>query len=390
MNDPSLRDVLATNRPLIGTSRIQTKIMKRILLNTTVGLAVMATAMITRSAMGTLSGPFAYRNLQIFLIQGDARLDEHQYATLAEALEKGFVVIKETGNVQELSVENLSKATTVFLNAGDIIKGGRQDRTVRDDLILPPQSGEVPLAAFCVEHGRWTQRGRENPAAFSANTKSLSSKKQKMAARYGLSQSEVWSGVAEEQNRLNENVSRLAGRRVETRDAASASSLQLTLENKDLEAVRKAYLDRLNPILDGKNDVLGFAYAINGEINSAEVYGNKQLFRALWPKLLDAAVTEAIAESKEGGQFQSVEPTALKSFFETALSGSVKERQVWKTTRVKVYTTPATVLFETLDLEAGGAWIHKSFINKGTETVVVPLDRDASQYQQQLRPPSVR
>jgi hypothetical protein len=364
--------------------------MKRILLNTTVGLAVMATAMITRAAMGTLSGPFAYRNLQIFLIQGDARLDEHQYATLAEALEKGFVVIKETGNVQELSVENLSKATTVFLNAGDIIKGGRQDRTVRDDLILPPQSGEVPLAAFCVEHGRWTQRGRENPAAFSANTKSLSSKKQKMAARYGLSQSEVWSGVAEEQNRLNENVSRLAGRRVETRDAASASSLQLTLENKDLEAVRKAYLDRLNPILDGKNDVLGFAYAINGEINSAEVYGNKQLFRALWPKLLDAAVTEAIAESKEGGQFQSVEPTALKSFFETALSGSVKERQVWKTTRVKVYTTPATVLFETLDLEAGGAWIHKSFINKGTETVVVPLDRDASQYQQQLRPPSVR
>ncbi len=364
--------------------------MKRILLNTTVVLAVMGTALSTKAALGTVSGPFACRNLQIFLIQGDSGLGDRHYATLAEALEKGFVVIKETGNVQELSVENLSKATTVFLNAGDIIKGGRQDRTVRDDLILPPQSGTVPLAAFCVEHGRWTQRGQENPAAFSANTKSLSSKKQKMAARYGLSQSNVWSGVAEEQTRLNENVSRLAGKRVETRDAASASSLQLTLENKDLEAARKRYLDKLNPVLDRKNNVMGFAYAINGEINSAEVYNSKQLFRALWPKLLDAAVTEAIAESKEEGQFQPVEAIALKSFFETALSGSVKERQVWKSTRVKVYATPATVLFETLDLEADGVWIHKSFINKGAEKVVVPLDRDASQYQQQLPPRSVR
>ena len=364
--------------------------MKRILLNTTIALAVTMSALTTKAAMATVSGPFAYRNLQIFLIQGGSRLDDRHYATLAEALEKGFVAIKETGNVQELSVENSSKETTVFLSAGDIIKGGRQDRTVRDDLILPPQSGKVPLAAFCVEHGRWTQRGKENPAAFSANTKSLSSKKQRIAARYALSQSGVWSGVAEEQTRLNENVSRLAGKPVETRSAASASSLQLTLENKDLEAVRKQYLDKLNPILDGKADITGFAYAINGEINSAEVYGNKQLFRALWPKLLDAAVTEAIAESKEGAQFHPVEAGALKSLFEAALSGSVKEREVWKTTRVKVYTTPATVLFETLDLEADGAWIHKSFINKGTETVVVPLDRDDSQYQRQFRPWPVR
>jgi hypothetical protein len=364
--------------------------MKRILLNTTIALAVTVTALTTKAAVGTVSGPFAYRNLQIFLIHGDTGLDQRHYATLAEGLENGFVVIKETGNVEELSVENSSKATTVFLNAGDIIKGGRQDRTVRDDLILPPQSGKVPLAAFCVEHGRWTKRGEENPAAFSANTKSLSSKKQRIAARYALSQSDVWSGVAEEQTRLNENVSRLAGKRVETRSAASASSLQLTLENKDLEAVRKRYLEQLNSILDGKNDVKGFAYAINGEINSAEVYGNKQLFRALWPKLLDAAVTEAIAENKEGAQFQSVEAIALKGFFETALAGSAKERQVWKSTRVKVYTTPTTLLFETLDLEADGACIHKSFINKGTQTVVVPLDRDASQYQEQLRPRPVR
>lgn len=197
-----------------------------------------------------------------------------------------------------------------------------------------------------------------------------------MAARYGQNQGDVWSGVAEQQSLLAENVSRLAGKSVDVRGAASASSLQLTLENKDLDGVRKQYLDKLSPVLNDKTDVIGFVYAINGEINSAEVYNNKNLFRALWPKLLDAAVTEAIAEYHADRQSApTVQGPDLKAFFETALSGAVTERLVWKTTRVRTYTTPTSVLFETLDLDADGAWIHKSFINKGKDSVVVPLGR---------------
>ena len=221
-------------------------------------------------------------------------------------------------------------------------------------------------------------------------SKSLSSRKEKLAARYGLSQSDVWSGVAEQQNKLNENVSRLAGKPVDLRDAASASSLQLSLENKDLDSVKRQYLDKFNPLLNGKTDVIGFVYAINGELNTAEVYNNKNLFRALWPKLLDAAVTEAITEASANHQSRSVKAEEVKAFFETALSGSATERQVWKTTRVKTYTTPRTVLFETQDLDADAVWIHKSFINKGTETVVVPLDRDTRENRQNLEGPVVR
>jgi hypothetical protein len=338
-------------------------------------LGIAFTASTARAKVGTLSGPFIHNNLQVFLIHGETQLEEHRYATLSEALEKKLVLIKETGNVQELTIENLSKDVTVFLNAGDIVKGGRQDRTVRDDLILTPQSGPVALAAFCVEHGRWTGRGAENPAAFSANTKALSSRKEKLAARYGLSQSEVWSGVAEQQSKLNDNVSRLAGKAVDLRSPASASSLQLSLENKDLDSVKRQYLDKLNPLLNGKTDVIGFAYVINGEINTAEVYNNKNLFRALWPKLLDAAITEAITECGADRQFRPVQAEEIKSFFGTALSGSVAEHRVWKTTLVKTYTTPTTVLFETQNVEEDNVWIHKTFINKGKETVVVPLDR---------------
>ena len=354
--------------------------MKRMCNSYSLGLALVLGAASAQAAIGTLSGPFNHRNLQIFLVHGDTQLEERHYATLSEALEKGIVVVKETGNVQELTIENRSKTLTVFLNAGDIVKGGRQDRTVRDDLFLPPLSGPVPLGTFCVEHGRWTGRGGESSSSFSANTKVLSSRELKMAARYGQNQGEVWNGVAEQQTRLNDNVSRLAGKSVETRSSDSASSLQLTLENKDLDRVKKQYLEKLGPILNGKTDVIGFVYIINGEINSAEVYNNKSLFRALWPKLLDSAVTEAIAECSSDKPFELVASSSVKGFFETAVSGSVKEHTVWKSTKVKTYSTANTVLFETLDVDADSVWVHKSFMKRGQEkeAVTIPLDRNSS------------
>jgi len=97
-------------------------------------------------------------------------------------------------------------------------------------------------------------------------------------------------------------------------------------------------------------------------------------------------VTEAITEDRSDRPFQSVDTAALKLFFETALSGAATERAVGKSTRVKTYTTAHTVLFETLDLQAGGAWIHKSFINKAKEAIMVPLDRESSQRLQQSYP----
>jgi hypothetical protein len=341
----------------------------------------------SQAAVGTLSGPTIHRNLQVFLIHGDTQLESRRYATLSEALERGLVQIRETGNVNELTIENLSQSITMFLNAGDIVKGGRQDRTVRDDLILPALSGRVPLASFCVEHGRWTQRGQEKAGEFSSNTKVLSSRKEKLAARYENNQSYVWSGVAEQQTQLNGNVSRLAGKSVDVRSPDSSSSLQLALENKDLDSVKQQYLDKFAHLLDGRTDVIGFLYVINGEINSAELYNNKNLFRALWPKLIDSAITEAITECNSDRSCPALQPTQLKAFFETAVTGSPAERQIWKSTRVRTLSTLSTVLFETQDLDGGGVWLHKTFIQKEKEGVVVPLDSSSHTPQQEIQRP---
>ena len=195
--------------PPLGNSKRIMKPIQNLLV-----LAAATTTLSSQAAVGTLSGPFTFRNLQVFLVHGDTRLEDRHYSTLAEALAKGMVEVRETGSVNELVIANRSKEL-VFLNAGDIVKGGRQDRTVKDDLILPPHSGEISLAAFCVEHGRWTGRGQEKSDVFSSTSNMLSSRKQKLAARYESNQSDVWSGVAEQQYGLNSNVGRLAGKSVE-------------------------------------------------------------------------------------------------------------------------------------------------------------------------------
>src|ERR1051326_1109472 len=157
---------LISLRPIIPVRVMRTRCGS---LFTAALIAIAFGASTSLAAVGTISGPFTHRNLQLFLVHGDTQLEQRHYATLSEGLAKGIVIVKETGNVQELMVENVSKDQTVFINAGDIVKGRRQDRTLRDDLILTARSGLVPLPSFCVEHGRWTRRGEEPAAAFSAN-----------------------------------------------------------------------------------------------------------------------------------------------------------------------------------------------------------------------------
>jgi hypothetical protein len=69
--------------------------------------------------------------------------------------------------------------------------------------------------------------------------------------------------------------------------------------------------------------------------------------------------------------------TALGALSARAAVGSISDTASYRNLQ-----TPTTVLFETLDMDADGLWIHKSFINKRKETVIVPLDRNSGQYRQ--------
>src|SRR5439155_6711600 len=118
-----------------------------------------------------VTGPVTHENLSVYFIHGRSTPGQVPL-TLEEALAKHVVEIRETGNVNQLEIENLGN-DEVFIQSGDIVKGGQQDRALMVSLVLPPKSGRVPIASFCVEQGRWSARGREDVRNFSAASASV-------------------------------------------------------------------------------------------------------------------------------------------------------------------------------------------------------------------------
>src|SRR5262245_30465313 len=128
-----------------------------------------------------ISGPVVHENLAIYLVHGKSASGPVPL-TLGEALTKQAVRVHETGNVNELQIENLS-SEEIFVQSGDIVKGGKQDRVLTVSLILPPKSGKIPIASFCVEQGRWTARGKEDVQTFTTASAVVPSREAKIAMK---------------------------------------------------------------------------------------------------------------------------------------------------------------------------------------------------------------
>lgn len=339
-----------------------------------------------RAADYRLSGPHTHGNLTLYMIHGKPGDTGKPPLTLQEALQRGAVRVRETGSVDRLEIENLGDQD-IFVQAGDIVKGGQQDRVVQLDLVLAPRSGRIPLAAFCVEAGRWAARGREDVKQFSSATTSLPSRDLKLAAR-GVpakpdarpnpepeprdphqrrqsarmppadNQGRVWAGVADMQRRLSDSVQAPVAAK------ASASSLQLSLENEKLQATIKETVAALTPMIDKEPDVIGYVFAINGKINSAEVYGSGGLFRKMWPKLLHASAVEALSERK-GANGQAV-PTidAVRAFLVEGEAGKPSERKLPADMTLRTVDADKAVVFESRKAGAASPVVRRSYVAK--------------------------
>jgi hypothetical protein len=304
-----------------------------------------------------LEGPFTQDNLTVFLIHGKDKISGKTFLTLEEALVQKKVIVRETREVNELSIENVS-TEEVYVQSGDIVKGGRQDRMLVVDLILPPRSGQIPIAAFCVENGRWSQRGSEEVTVFNSSTNVVASRDVKLAAKSAGSQSEVWNQVRVAQDKLSSNV----GGKVNA--AASPTSFELALENKDVQKSADGYMKALSGIVDGKPNVIGYVFAINGKINSADVYASSALFKKLWPKLLKSSAIEALAELRRDEKFEQPGKDSVRSFLDDAAKGKEEQKDV--TSRVQMVTrdSDGSVFFETRDRANAGIPVHRNYIKK--------------------------
>ena len=324
------------------------------------------------------SGPYTHDNLSIFLIHGAPRQRTRAFLTLQDALDQKKVVVYETGNVNQLAIENFS-GTDVYIQSGDIVKGGQQDRVFPDDFVLPKMSGRVPISSFCVEQGRWTRRGTERADRFSASADSLPTKSLRLAARKSQNQQQVWEQVEmarlgitasarsfdrTDGTHLGSGVGPTASLRAFSPPSASITSMQLALENKKVTQATEAYIKHLSKIVESEPDAIGYAFAINGKLNSAEVYASRELFAQMWPKLLKASATEAMAERSKGKPSAPPDAAAIRAAFADAEHGHESSKDVNHRLDVRMRETGKAVLFETRDREQSGAPIHKTYVMK--------------------------
>src|SRR6266550_3540735 len=303
----------------------------------------------TKATDYRLSGPYTHKNLSIFLIHSKTTTRTKSFLTLQEALEQKKVVVYETQSVNELAIENLS-SEDVYVQSGDIVKGGQQDRMIGVDLIVPPKSGKMPISAFCVEHGRWSGRGNERAGVFSSSSDAVATKEIKLAAKRSNSQGAVWENVKVAQDKLSENV----GARVNS--PVSGSSLQLAVENGKVQETADSYVKALSSIANRSDDVIGYVFAINGKVNSADVYGSNVLFKKLWPKLLKANAVEAIAELQKD-KFRPASPESVRGFLSEAENAKGSEKDVNARVNLMTREDDENILFETRDRAQPKAWV---------------------------------
>jgi hypothetical protein len=226
------------------------------------------------------------------------------------------------------------------------------------DFIVPARSKRMPIAAFCVESGRWNRRGNESSNSFSASENTVASKDLKLAAKSANSQQAVWENVKVVQDKLSLNVGLVVNSPV------SASSLELAVENTKVKESIDDYIKALSSIMQNKPDVIGYVFAINGKVNSADIYASRALFAKLWPKLLKANATEAISELQEGSPAAPVTDESIHGFLADAEKGEESEKAVTSRVRLVTREDAKNVFFETRDRAQNGAWIHRNYIKK--------------------------
>ncbi|MBC7865675.1 MAG: hypothetical protein IAF38_22055 [Bacteroidia bacterium] len=202
-----------------------------------------------------------------------------------EALSNNNIGDDQGQSVNNLSIENQGE-DTVFVMAGELVRGGDQDRVVAEDIVLMPHSGKKDLPVFCVEHGRWTHDGYyDNSSNFGSVNNVVANSVRKIVVTEKL-QEAVWSQVA--------NVTSLNA-------AVSATGSYNALEeSKDFTDKREKYLTAIQNVFEKDSKVIGVLVCNKkGEVLGCDMFCKNKLFKKEYEGLIHSYIAEVVSpESK--------------------------------------------------------------------------------------------
>jgi len=224
--------------------------------------------------------PLSHANLAVFPVvyTADKPRNQVDYLVLDEGMEKGLVKVVEkgeSGDVNQLELRNTSDRP-LFLMAGEVVIGGKQDRIIGKNTIVAPRTTEqVPV--FCVEHGRWSGRKAEFSSA-----QALAHTELRKRASF-KDQSEVWKEVSAKNAKRN-----LSNGTDTYRGVAQDGSVKKSIDGYD-----KAIRAKLASVTE-KDKMIGFVVALDGKVVAIETFASPSLFRKFQDKLLRSYFVEAV------------------------------------------------------------------------------------------------
>ena len=313
--------------------------MKRLLLVTSLGaIAVFARLMLDDSparAGEVTSGykvldPIRHGNLTVFPVVAAKSYPTGEFLTLDEGLHSGEVVVTEAGNVQglirrhatpiqrydgaevnRLVLVNNSKRPLLLL-AGEVVSGGKQDRVIGKDRIVPAESDPIDLSVFCVEHGRWVATSEKFGASQAMYGSAGGGLKPNAPAPMAImvqpsvrakamadkNQQEVWDEVSKETAAMRVQVANSAPS--VANGMAGLSSYAKINENVEVQKtvdssalpIEQSYQSLIHQLRD--RNAVGVVVAVNGRIIWADVFASTDLLAKYWPKLVRSYASEAV------------------------------------------------------------------------------------------------
>jgi hypothetical protein len=260
--------------------------------------------------------------------------DTAEFITLDEGLRSGDVVVTEAGQarglirhrrdstrdqsvnqpahgaeVNNLVLVNNSKRPLLLL-AGEIVTGGKQDRVIGKDRIVPAESDPIELGVFCVEPGRWVAANGNNKEQFTASSAAgvFAAPAVRASAMAGKNQQQVWDNVGRSKQAMTtvlEASSATSGAAAEVNSTTSYARVMVNKEVQEkvdsvAEPVQRNYESAIRQLRD-KNAV-GVVVAVNGEVVWADIFASTQLLQKYWPKLVRSYATEAVVTRAKSGE----------------------------------------------------------------------------------------
>lgn len=227
------------------------------------------------------SPPVNYQNLTLVAVSTTRQGPFQKYTLLESGLQAKTLQIRElrghSGDAQVNAVEVRNTGNyPAYLLGGEMILGGKQDRIIEQDTVIPNDNKWTQVSVFCVEHGRWQGQRMEFEAG-----KALAHVGLQRAALSG-DQSKVWAEVASKNTQQGTQ--------------SSTGTYRRTIQNGKVRAKIAPYRDQLSHLLPSEANAAGLIMAINGRIEVADLFGNPVLFADVRDKLLSSYILEALGQ----------------------------------------------------------------------------------------------